>query len=123
MVIGGVIFAFSGETILGLLEMSLSIILVGLFVPLLMGLYGKPKSELSGVLAIVLGAIFWLLRELMEGVFLPITKAASNTGLNYAEFVQNEHGGILYLIAVFPSAICGVAASFVGYWIGQRKVE
>jgi len=122
MVIGGVIFAFSGETILGLLEMSLSIILVGLFVPLLMGLYGKPKSELSGVLAIVLGAVFWLLRELMEGMFLPITNAASNEGLNYAEFIQNEHGGVLYLIAVFPSAICGVTASFVGYWIGQRKV-
>ena len=101
--------------------MSLSIILVGLFVPLLMGLYGKPKSELSGVLSILLGAVFWLLRELMEGVFLPISQSASDTGLDYATFIQNEHGGLLYTIAVLPSAVCGVAASFTGYWIGQKR--
>ena len=121
MVVGGVIFAFSGETILGLLEMSLSIILVGLFVPLLMGLYGKPKNELSGVLSILFGAVFWLLRELMEGIFLPISKAASDAAMNYAEFIQNEHGGILYVFAVLPSAVCGVSASFAGYWIGQYR--
>ena len=120
MVFGGVIFAFSGETILGLLEMSLSIILVGLFVPLLMGLYGKPKSELSGLLAILFGATIWLLRELMEGVFLPISDAAAGAGLDYPQFVQNEHGGLLFAFAVFPSAISGVIASFLGYWIGQH---
>ncbi len=120
MVFGGVIFAFSGETILGLLEMSLSIILVGLFVPLLMGLYGKPKSELSGLLAILFGATIWLLRELMECVFLPISDAAISAGLNYPQFVQNEHGGLLFAFAVFPSAISGVIASFLGYWIGQH---
>ena len=121
IVIGGILFAFSGETILGLLEMSLSMILVGLFVPLLMGLYGKPKSELSGILAILFGSSVWLLRELMEGVFLPISDAAASSGLEYSEFVQAEHGGLLFVFAVFPSAISGVFASFAGYWIGQFR--
>ena len=121
MVIGGLLFAFSGEHILELLEWSLSVLLVGLFVPLLMGLFGKPKGELSGFLAILCGAGVWLLRVLMEYQFLPLTSEAEKAGMGYAEFIQANHSGILYVIAVIPDALWGVGASFLGYWIGQMK--
>lgn len=122
MVAGGIIFALSGEGILDLLQWSLSVILVGLFVPLLMGLYGKPKGELAGVLAIVCGSGVWLLRVLMEHQFLPLSAEAGAAGLGYAEFIQAHHGGMLYVIAVIPDALWGVGASFLGYWIGQKKL-
>jgi SSS family solute:Na+ symporter len=121
IVIGGILFAFSGETILGLLEMSLSMILVGLFVPLLMGLYGKPKSEFSGILAILFGSSVWLLRELMEGVFLPMPLDAVNAGMHYSEFLRHsKYGNLLFSFAVVPSAVSGVLASFIGYCVGQN---
>ena len=120
MVIGGVCFAFSGETILGLLEMALSIIFVGLFIPLVMGLYGKPKGELPGLLSMAMGATVWLARELMEMLVLPITETATKAGTSYADFIAQEYGTILFVIAIVPSSIWGIIASAAGYAIGQR---
>jgi SSS family solute:Na+ symporter len=119
MVLGGLVVAFSGETILELLEWSLSIILVGLFVPLLMGLFGKPKGELSGLLAIVFGSLAWLARVLMEYQFLPMPDGSE---LDYAQYVLENHGAMLHAVAVVPDALWGLAASFVGYFVGQQRL-
>ncbi|MDA1016537.1 MAG: sodium:solute symporter family protein [Planctomycetota bacterium] len=122
-VTGGVVMAFSGDTILGLLETSLATVLVGLFVPLVMGLYGKPRGEISGLLSIACGAVAWLGRELLEGLWLPMDASAAESGVRYPDFVAAEFPGVvgqaLFAIVVFPSAIVGVVASFVGYFGGQ----
>ncbi len=118
-VTGGVIMAFSGEKIMGLLEISLSIVLVGLFVPLVMGIYGKPQGQLSGMLAILFGGGVWLVRELLEGLILPISETASANEISYPDFIHSEHGWLLYLFVLFPSAITGTLASCVGYYVGH----
>jgi Na+/proline symporter len=131
MVAGGFAMAFTGESILELLESAVAIVLVGLFVPLVMGLYGRPRSELPALLSIALGSLVWLARELLEGFFLPISDSALAAGIAYPDFVSSEHssehssempdviGSLLYGFALLPSAISGVAASAVGYWLGQ----
>ena len=43
--LGGVAAAFSGKSILDLLELSLSIVVVTLFVPMVVGLFGKPRAD------------------------------------------------------------------------------
>lgn len=63
---GGVVLAYSGESVLGLLDLSLSLALVGLFVPLALGLYAKPRGELSAVLAIIFGVSCFFLRYIPE---------------------------------------------------------
>lgn len=101
--VASLIVAFSGRTILELLELSLSIALVSLFVPLVAGLYTRSRSELAAVLAMICGTIVWSARELVGEV---------------------EVGGALFAFAMLPSAISGTTASLIGYiagaWIDRR---
>ncbi len=101
--VASLIVAFSGRTILELLELSLSIALVSLFVPLVAGLYTRSRSELAAVLAMICGTIVWSARELVGEV---------------------EVGGTLFAFAMLPSAISGTTASLIGYiagaWIDRR---
>jgi SSS family solute:Na+ symporter len=75
--LGGLALACSGESIFGLLDLSLSIALVGLFVPLTMGLYGKPRGELAAILATLFGVTFYAGRHLPEKVLLPLPQTLS----------------------------------------------
>jgi Na+/proline symporter len=101
--VASLIVAFSGRTILELLELSLSIALVSLFVPLVAGLYTRSRSELAAVLAMICGTIVWSARELVGEV---------------------EVGGTLFAFAMLPSAISGTTASLIGYiagaWIDRK---
>jgi Na+/proline symporter len=126
--LGGLSLAFWGEKIMGLLDVSLSIALVGLFVPLLFGLYGKPRGELPGVLSIVSGTVLWLVRFLMEEVFVPITAAAEDAGQSYAAYVGDLYPAArvgtaahaaLYAFALVPADLWGLGISFAGYFLGQ----
>ncbi|UCF20755.1 MAG: sodium:solute symporter family protein [Gemmatimonadota bacterium] len=119
--------AFSGRTILELLELSLSIGVVSLFVPLVAGLYGNPRCERQAILAMVFGTAVWLVREGMEGFVLPTSESAVEAGLIYAEHVAvylgperlaSVWGFVAYAFALVPSAISGTAASLLGYIIG-----
>jgi Na+/proline symporter len=56
---GGVAMAYSSKKILDLLEDSVSITLAALFVPLVAGIYGRPRGELSALFAMALGAAAW----------------------------------------------------------------
>lgn len=126
---GGIALAFRGERIMGLLDISLSAALVGLFVPLLMGLYGRPKGQLCAVLAMSLGTATWLARYLLEEAFLQLPESAAEAGVEYANFVVQIYSverigsvpsSLLYWFALIPADISGLAASFLGYFLGQR---
>jgi len=116
--------AYSGKTILELLELSLSIGLVALFVPLVFGLYGRPRGELSALLAMALGAGVWAAREAMEFIGVAPTDAVSGGSVTLAERivagqVNGLFGWLVYLFALLPSAISGTALSLAGYWLGS----
>lgn len=127
MVLGGVVLALTGKRILGLLELTLSTVFVALFVPLLMGLFGKPRGQLPAILSMVFGISLWLMRELMEGLILPMPEELSEQFSFYADYVEAKHltgstirDSLLYTFALFPSAILGISASFIGYFLGQK---
>lgn len=124
-----VAMAFTGRTILDLLELSLSTVLVSLFVPLVLGLYGRPRGELPAILAMALGAAVWLGREVFEGLLLPMPDEVAAVGTAYAEYIRTAHppeeagrfaSGLLYGFALLPSAVSGTAASLLGYLFGQE---
>jgi len=118
--------AFSGKTILELLELSLSIGLVALFVPLVFGLYGRPRGELAALLAMGLGAVVWVAREAMEFIVVAPADAAAGGSVTLAEGLVAGHTGsasavgwLVYVFALLPSAISGTAFSLAGYWLGS----
>ena len=122
---GGVALAYRGERILGLLEISLDMALVGLFVPLLFGLFGKPRGELPGLLAIVLGTSVWLGRYLFENAFMPVPE---NLEIEYIDYIARRFSpervgefwsGVTYYFALVPAGLWGLAASFLAYFLGQ----
>lgn len=122
---GGLALAFWSDRIIGLLEVSLSIALVGLFVPLFMGMFGKPRGELSAILSMSLGTVVWLARYIFEArVPLP-----DDVELDYHVFLQTQAypvervGGVLnWLVGwwgFIPADLMGLGASFAGYYLGQ----
>jgi Na+/proline symporter len=123
--LGGLAMAFSGETIMGLLDIQLSLAMVALFVPLAMGIYGKPRGQLSATLSMTLGAGFWLARFLFEKV---VCRMPADSPLDYAALVAHELApervGIFgsaaaYYFALVPADLYGIAAALVGYFAGQ----
>lgn len=120
--------AFSGRTILELLELSLSSVLVALFVPLVAGLYLGARSERAALFAMVAGIIVWLARELMEGLLLPMPEA--HGAMTYAGFVAAEYGpaeigglpsAALQVFALLPSSVSGTLASALGFVLGYAR--
>jgi Na+/proline symporter len=120
--------AFSGRTILELLELSLSIGLVSLFVPLVAGLYGRARGERAALLAMCAGTAVWLARELMEGLVLAQPDTGPAASLGFPEYVAStlpaeDVGAVIaalaYGFAVLPSAISGTLASVAGYALGR----
>lgn len=57
--------AYSGHGAYALLENAYSITMVGLFVPLTMGLYTKPRNELPALVSILVGIGVWLPQYLL----------------------------------------------------------
>lgn len=93
--------AFAGNNILDLLEVAFEISLIGLFVPFTMAIYGKPKGEAAGLLAVILGVAVWLPHRCLP---------------------WPEDSWITFI----PTEFTGTLASVCGYWWGQRiagKVE
>ena len=123
--IGSVVVAFSGESIMELLDLQLSIAMVALFVPLVMGVFGRPRNEISGVLAMLVGACVWGLRYAFETFWFAAPEETSYA--KYPEFVLDALGGanggwvanLGYAYSLIPADIQGLAMSFVGYYAGQ----
>lgn len=122
--VGGISIAMAGETLMGLLDMALSVQLVALFVPVAMGIYGKPRGQLSAVLAMTFGFSAWFVRFITENVLFSMTEEATNKYATYADFVAAEFPvealqSIASVWAFVPGKFYGVGASLAGYFLGQ----
>ena len=134
VVAGGVALAKASESLMGLLDIALSIHLVALFIPVAMGIYGKPRGELSAVLAMTLGAAAWAIRFLTENVFLPIPQEIAalhpdpSDKYDYYEYlaeafpVESLRTAASYW-AVVPDKFYGFGFCVAGYLIGQRILK
>lgn len=123
--LGGLALAYSGESIMGLLDISLSIALVALFIPLAMGIYGKPRGEMSAVLAMWCGFGVWIVRYAAESIFYVIP---DDSPLEYHEYLASllpatMSGGFLEQLVLWfgmiPGDLQGLTASLAGYYLGQ----
>ncbi|NDH94964.1 MAG: hypothetical protein EBZ13_10645, partial [Planctomycetia bacterium] len=80
---------------------ALSIQLSALFVPVVCGLYGRPRNQACCVLAMLGGFSVWLLA--------------------YANELTGPPGpGLLADLRLIPSDFYGLTASVIGYAIGQK---
>jgi len=120
--LGGLATAFSGDKILALLEFSLAISLVSVFVPFAMGMWGKPRGELSAILAAIGGLGYYALRNISELIVV------GGGDVEYSEIIQTLAGpaqlgpGIghaAYGMALVPAELYGLGGSLLGYLIGQ----
>ena len=93
VIAGSLAVAFSGESIMGLLELSLVLVLVSLFVPMAIALYVPSKQARPGVgnSAMIAGFVAWLVGFLFE----------SRIGI--------------------PASLIGLSASAIGAWLAMRS--
>lgn len=104
--LGGIALTFLEQTKMQLLDLAIALTLVALFVPLWMGLYGRPKSEWSAMLAMLLGLGAFLLRWFPENLL----------GLR---FEDREAPAIMANLFIVPPAWYGLGFSGLGYLLGQ----
>jgi len=93
VVAGSLAVAFSGESIMELLELSLVLVLVSLFVPMAIALYAPSKPSRPGVgnSAMIAGFVAWLVGFLFE----------SSIGI--------------------PASLIGLSASAIAAWLAMRS--
>ncbi len=99
--LGGVALAMWGKSLMELLDVALSIQLVALFVPVAMGIYGRPRGVLPGVLAMLLGFAAWLV----------------TFGIEHLEGSVPE--AVFAAVTTVPSDFWGLGFSIAGYALGQ----
>ena len=99
--IGGLCIAMLGESLMGLLDIALSIQLTALFVPVLFGIYGRPRNQTCCVLAMLFGFVTW---SVTHGI----------------EVWNPTHLSFFTTLQVIPSDFYGLAASVSGYWLGLQ---
>ncbi|MEO2000095.1 MAG: hypothetical protein ABGW75_00615, partial [Pirellulales bacterium] len=99
--IGGLCIALLGESLMGLLDIALSIQLSALFVPVLFGIYGRPRNQTCCVLAMLFGFFTW---SVTHGI----------------EVWNPAHTSFFSTVQTIPSDFYGLTASLFGYWLGLR---
>lgn len=103
--LGGITLAMWGKSLMELLDVALSIQLVALFVPVLMGIYGRPRGSLPAVLSMLLGFGAWLVAftiEHLDGRLPePFVSAASTV----------------------PADFWGLGFAIAGYFAGQAATR
>lgn len=122
--LGGIGIAMLEDKLMNLLDLALSVQLVALFIPVAMGIYGKPRGQLSAVLAMTLGFAAWFVRFLTENVLFVMSDEAAETYATYSDFVAAEFPvdslrAVVSSWAYIPEDFYGVGASLLGYFIGQ----
>jgi SSS family solute:Na+ symporter len=110
--IGSLLAAFSGNSIMGLLEISLVLVMVSLFVPMCLCLFAKTVAPWTGVASMLSGAAVWGGHLAVEAWMQPATTSAMEPA--------SEDSTLALYLAV-PAEIQGLAASFlvaviVQYW-------
>lgn len=99
--LGGVAMALGGKSLMELLDVTLSVQLAALFVPVVMGIYGRPRGPWAAVLSMLLGFSAWLATfaiEHLEGV-VP--------------------SGVFTAVTTVPSAFWGLGFAVIGYLLGN----
>ena len=99
--IGGFCIAMLGQSLMGLLDIALSIQLCALFVPVVFGIYGRPRNQACCVLAMLFGFLTW---SITHGI----------------EVWNPTHISLLSTMQVIPSDFYGLAASIAGYCLGLK---
>jgi len=99
--LGGIAMALCGKSLMELLDVALSIQLVALFVPVAMGIYGRPRGNLPAVLAMLLGFGAWLV----------------TFGIEHLDGRLPE--GLFTAVTTVPSGFWGLGFSLAGYALGQ----
>jgi Na+/proline symporter len=99
--LGGVLLALAGKSLMGLLDIALSIQLAAQFVPVTLGIYGRPRGALPGVLSMLAGFVAWLAVFTLEHADGP------------------PAGSLVAAITVVPSDFWGLGFSVLGYAVGQ----
>lgn len=79
--VGSIGMAFTNDSILALLEETASMLLVGLFVPLVMGVYGKPVGERSAIWSTLSGVLAWLVLRLSASAWPMLGEGAALVGV------------------------------------------
>lgn len=79
---GSLIAAFSGQSVMGLLELSLASVLVSLFVPMCLCLFSTPSSPWSGIVPMILGPTIWVTK---------LTWDAWNPSFSESLAINNQH--------------------------------
>ena len=99
--LGGVVMALWGKSLMQLLDVALSIQLTALFVPVLMGIYGKPRGVLPALLSMLMGFTAWLLAFTVEHLDGRLPEA------------------VFTAVTTLPSDFWGLGFSIAGYAVGQ----
>jgi Na+/proline symporter len=115
--LGGISLSMMGEKMMGLLDISLSIALVALFVPVALGIYGKPRSEWAALLAMSFGFVTWLVPFLIENVFWEQPETFQG---DYHEYAAQKIAPWMGSVMMVPAKFYGFGFSLSGYFIGQQ---
>jgi SSS family solute:Na+ symporter len=99
--LGGIALAMWGKSLMQLLDVALSIQLVALFVPVAMGIYGRPRGVLPGVLSMLAGFTAWLVAFTIEHLDGRLPEA------------------VFSALTTVPSDFWGLGFSLAGYCVGQ----
>lgn len=133
---GSIAAAMSGESILGLLDIQLSLVMCTLFVPLTMGVFGSPLGQLSGYLPMIVGGVVWSLRECFQRFWIRADALTSLQESNpdqyakmlYPDFVHEQFAGnalqtLATYYAYIPADIQGLIASILAYFVAQKLIR
>ncbi|MBM4057604.1 MAG: sodium:solute symporter, partial [Planctomycetes bacterium] len=99
--VGGIAMTLPGKSLMELLDVALSIQLVALFVPVAMGVYGRPRGWLPGVLSMLAGFGAWLVTFAIEHL---------DGRLPWP---------LMEAVTIIPSDFWGLGFSIAGYAVGQ----
>lgn len=85
---GSLIAAFSGESVMGLLEISLVLVMVSLFVPMCVCMFAREVKPWTGVASMLAGTLFW-------GCHIAIESWTKGDGWSWYLAVPAEIQGLL----------------------------
>jgi Na+/proline symporter len=98
---GGIALALWGKSLMELLDVALSIQLVALFVPVVMGVYGRPRGPRPAVFSMLMGFTAWVAAFTVEHLDGQLPEAVFTS------------------VTTIPSDFWGLSAAILGYAIGQ----
>ena len=104
--LGGIALAMWGKSLMELLDVALSIQLVALFVPVVMGIYGRPRGVLPGVLSMLAG-LHGLARQ-------PSRSSTSTAGCPRRSSRRSRP---------CPRDFWGLGFAILGYAVGQALLD